>query len=257
MRRGGFVLCALLALAACAPARPTLPTGTGTPFAEFDAAYTQAVEQCRSARSVLAELGLSGRAGGTRLRGRISAGLVAPDSIRLEGVAFGRPIFILAGSGGRATLLLVREDRVVRDEPPAAIVEALTGVSLGPSDLVPVIAGCGLGAGTASNGRTFNNEWAAVDTGDTTTYLRRIDGSWRIGAVVRRDLQVLYSDFARGLPSAVHLRTGAVADITLRISQLEMNTTIEPVAFGVNVPPDALPLTLDELRRAGPLGEKK
>jgi hypothetical protein len=257
MRSRGFVVCALLALAACTPPRPSLPTGTGTPFSGFEAAYDEGVKDCRSARSVLAELGLSGRAGSTKLRGRINAGIVAPDSIRLEGIAFGRPIFILAGRDGRATLLLTRENRVVRDEPPAAIVEALTGVPLGPADLVSVVAGCGLGAAAPSAGRTFNDQWAAVDAGETTTYLRRVDGLWRVGAAVRRDLQVVYADYSRGTATAVYVRTGSVADIRLGISQLEVNSTIGRDAFDVNVPPDAEPLTLDELRRAGPLGEKK
>ena len=251
----GLACGAVLLLAACAPAPPVLPSGSGSPFAGFAAAYDEAVQECRSARSVLAELGLSGRAGETRLRGRINAGLSAPSNIRLEGVAFGRPIFILAGRDGRATLLMVRENQVVRDAPPEAIVEALTGVPLTPSELVAAVAGCGLGTGTSSNGRTFNEEWAAADVGGGVTYLRRVEGRWRVGAAVRDDVRVLYGDFTRGLPATVHVKTGSIADITLRVSQLEINTTIDDKAFEVDVPPDALPLTLEQLRRAGPLGE--
>jgi hypothetical protein len=254
-RFGCGMALALLLLAGCAPARPTLPSGSGSPFPEFAAAYDEAVAECRVARSVLAELGLSGRAGGTKLRGRINAGISEPANIRLEAVALGRPIFILAGSDGRATLLLVREDRVVRDAPPEAIVEALTGVALKPSELLSAVAGCGLGVDAPSNGRTFNEEWAAVDTAGGLTYLRRVEGRWRVGAAVRGDVQVLYADFASGLPSTVHVRTGSVADIALRLSQLEINTPIDPKAFEVNVPQDAVPLTLEELRRSGPLGE--
>lgn len=248
-------LVALLLASGCAPARPSLPSGTESPFPEFASAYSEAVAECRVARSVLAELGLSGRAGGTKLRGRISAGITEPSSIRLEAVALGRPVFILAGRDGRATLLLVREDRVVTDAPPEAIVEALTGVALTPPELLAAVAGCGLGAGDPSNGRTFNDEWAAVETPGGLTYLRRIEGRWRVGAVVRGPMQVLYADFVSGLPSTVHVRTGTVADITLRLSQVEINTPIDDRAFEVNVPDDALPLTLEELRRSGPLGE--
>ena len=257
MRRlSGLFVCALVTVSACAPARPTLPAGAGSPFPAFETAYEEAVKDCRSARTVLAEFGLSGRAGGTKLRGRINAGIATPADIRLEGVAFGRPIFILAARNGQATLLLTREDRVVRDAPPEAIVEALTGVALTPGDLVAVVAGCGLGAGTPSNGRAFNEEWAAVDAGGGTTYLRRVDGRWRVGGAVRNQLQVLYSDFKNGVTSAVHIRTGSIADITLRMSQLEINTTIDAKAFEVEIPRDALAMTIEELRRSGPLGEK-
>jgi len=249
--------CGVLAMvSACAPARPVLPSGTGAPLPGFEAVYAEAVQECRSARTVLAELGLSGRAGDTKLRGRINAGLAAPSDIRLEAVAFGNAVFILAARGGQATLLLPRENRVVRNEPPEAIVEALTGVALTPAELLAAVAGCGLGAGTPSNGRTFNDEWAAVDVGEGVTYLRRVEGRWRVGGAVRGPLTVLYADFASGLPATVHIRTGAVADVTLRISQLEINTGVDARAFEVVVPPDAIPLTVEELRRAGPLGDR-
>jgi hypothetical protein len=254
--RSLLALCvSALCVSACTPPRPTLPTGAGAPFAAFEAAYDEAVAGCRSARSLLAELGLSGRSGGERLRGRINAGIAAPSQIRLEGVAFGRPIFVLASRDGAATLLLVRENRVVRDASPEAIIEALTGVALTPSELLAIVAGCGLGAATPSSGRSFGEEWAAVDADGSVTYLRRVEGRWRVGAAVRGDLQVLYSDFGEGRASTVHLKAGSIADLRLGVSQLEINTTIDPKAFEVNVPPEAAPLSIEELRRAGPLGE--
>jgi hypothetical protein len=256
MRRRALAGCCVLAvLSGCAPSRPTLPSGPGSAFPGFEAAYEEAVQECRPARSVLAELGLSGRAGDTRLRGRINAGLAAPDSLRLEGVAFGSPIFILAARRGEATLLLVREDRVVRGAPQA-IVEALTGVALTPAELLAAVAGCGLGAGVPASGRIFGSDWAAVDAGGGLAYLRRIGGRWRVAAAVRGELTILYADFASGLPATVHLRAGNVADITLRVSQLEINTSIDAKAFEVDVPPGAQPLTIEELRRSGPLGER-
>jgi hypothetical protein len=35
---------------------------------------------------------------------------------------------------------------------------------------------------------------------------------------------------------------------------VEVNQPIDPAAFAIDIPTDAVPLTLDELRRAGPLG---
>lgn len=245
------------ATAACAPTRPTLPSGGGSPFPEFATAYDEAVKECRGARSVVAELGLSGRAGSTKLRGRVSAGLSAPSDIRLEGVAFGRPVFFLVGRGNDATLLLPRDDRVVRNAPPEAIIEALTGVALTPAELRSAVAGCGLGAAEPANGRLFSGDWAAVDAGGAATYLRKVDGRWRVTAAVRDPLTLVYADFASGLPSTLHVRTGTVADITLRVSQLEINTPIDARAFELEIPGDALPLSIEELRTAGPLGERK
>lgn len=274
MRRHAVALALWVPLAVaagCARPRPALPTGSGTPFPGSETAYEAAVEECSGARTVLAELGLSGRAGDTRLRGRISAGFAAPSEVRLEGIAFGRPVFLLVARRGEATLLLPRDDRVVRGAAPEAIIEALAGVALTPAELRAAVAGCALGAARPSNGRRFSDDWAAVDTGGETTYLRRIDGRWRVAAAVRGGLTLQYADFVEGRPSIILLRAtnpGAarsyspppaadvVADITLRVSQLEVDTPIDPRAFELDVPASADPLSIEELRRAGPLGER-
>ena len=74
MRRRSLAAAGLLALVvACGPpARPSLPTGTGTLFDGFATAYDQAVQECGAVQTITAELALSGRAGDTKLRGRIS-----------------------------------------------------------------------------------------------------------------------------------------------------------------------------------------
>ena len=67
-----------------------------------------------------------------------------------------------------------------------------------------------------------------------------------------------YDEFASGRPGAVRLTaTGPNAtgtDLTLRLSQVEINVPLDAAVFEVDVPADATPLTLDELRRSGPLG---
>jgi len=161
--------------------------------------------------------------------------------------------------GERTTLVLPRDARVLRDAAPAAIVEALAGVALGPADLRALVAGCGLGAATPTAGRSYPDGWMAVDAGDTTTYLRQIEGRWRMGAATRGPLTIDYADFAGGRAATIHVRTmpspgGTAADLTLRVSQLEINVPLEAAAFAYEVPADWAPLTLDELRRAGPLG---
>jgi len=66
-----------------------------------------------------------------KLRGRIDAGFAAPDRARLEGVPpFGKKVFILVANEGKGTLVLPRDERVLRDAPPDQIVEALAGVPI-------------------------------------------------------------------------------------------------------------------------------
>ena len=256
MKRTLLALAVAAATACGAPKRPALPTGDGTPFAGFAAAYEQAVQECRAVTAITAQLALSGRAGGTKLRGRINVGLAAPADIVLEGIApFGRPVFVLAGRDGEATLLLPRDERVLRGASPSAIVEALAGVPLGPEELRAAVAGCGLGTGVPSGGRGFGDNWASVDVPGGAVFLQRLDGRWRVAGATRDAVTVQYADFAGGRASTVFVKT-AVADLAMRISQVEIDVPIDPRAFELEIPRTAVPITLDELRRAGPLGER-
>jgi hypothetical protein len=252
-----------LLLVSCGPPRISLPSGAGSPFPDATAVYADATRDCRAAQTLSASLSLSGRAGSTKLSARIDAGFAAPSRLRLEGyprIAFGgRPFFVLVASGSDATLVLTRDNRVLRGAAPSAIIEALTGVALTPDEMRSLMAGCAFGPGEPGDGRSFERDWASVQTGPVTVFLRRIDNQWRIGGARRGSLQVEYSEFAGSRPTSLRLHTASSAgvvpaDLSIRMSQVEMNTTLENNVFSVDVPTDAVPLTLEELRRAGPLG---
>ena len=184
--------------------------------------------------------------------------------MRLTGVPpfGGRPVFVLTASDTGATLVLPRDGRVLRDEPAARIVEALAGVPLGAVELRAAVTGCGLSGATAPEaGQTYASGWATVKLSDATAYLRRVEGAWRLLAAARGGVTVYYTDFAGGRPATVRVRAGAAgdaaaADITLRASQVEVNVPLTDRAFSADVPEGATPMTLDELRDAGPLGQR-
>jgi hypothetical protein len=257
---------AIAILAACgARPRVTLPTGAGTPFPEFNNAFTEATAECRAIKKLSATIRLSGRAGRTKLAARIDTGFAVPAQIRLEGyprVSFGgKPFFVLVARGAEATLVMPRDARVLRGAAPAAIVEALAGVALGPDDLRAIVAGCGLQSADPSSGRSFANGWAAIDAGETSVLLRQMEGRWRVAGATRGPLSVAYGDFAGGKAATVQVTTPAGdgragADLVLRLSELEIDPPLDDRVFEVEVPADATPLTLEELRRAGPLGEQ-
>lgn len=252
-------MAAVAAVGGCAPKPPLLPAGTGTPFPEFASAYAQATSSCRGVKTITLSMAMSGTAGTTKLRGRIDAGFDAPARARLEGIApFGKPVFILVATGARGTLVLPREDRVLRDAAPDEIVEALAGVRLGPDALRTVVSGCGVSSAAPSGGKAFPNGWTAISIPDGTVYLRRPAGAWEVAAAVRGPLTVIYSDYAAGRPSTIRLRAESQgrlsADLTLRVSDVDINTTLDPRTFEVDLPARPILLTLDELRRAGPLG---
>jgi hypothetical protein len=268
MRRiilSSIVLACLAPVAACAPRPIVLPSGPGEAFPEFRAAFEAATRECAGVRTWSAEMGIAGRAGRAKFRGRAFAGLARPGALRLEGLApFGQPAFILVAREGRATLLLPRDRRVLHHDSAAAIVEALTGVAIGPDEMRQVVTGCVSESGPVG-GRSFGGRWHAVDLADASTlFLRPADGAWRIEAGLRAGLTVEYGRFAGLRPERVRLRGApaqagpqdATADLTLTISQVEINVTLDAAVFTVEVPSDAVPLTLQELRDAGPLGVK-
>jgi len=205
-----------------------------------------------------AELALSGRAGGRRLRGRAIAGFERPGAMRLEGVApFGPPAFILAARGPMATLLLPRDNRVLRGARAEEILGALTGVALSPADLQAILTGCLTATPGVTGGRLHQNGWASIDLGSgATLYLQREGNGWQRRAGRRPGWQIEYPAWEGEFPQTVRLQSLASdldVDLAAEISQLETNIALDAAAFTVSVPPGALELTLDELREAGPL----
>jgi hypothetical protein len=244
---------------ACGPRAVSFPTGHGTPFPEFASAYEQATAACRAAKTVTVSMALSGRAGRTKLRGRIDAGFAPPGKMRLEGRApFGRPVFVLTADDDRATLVLPRDERVLTHTPPDQIVEALAGVSLAPDTLRTIVSGCALTADPPTAGESFAGGWTAVVQGHVTTYLRSTATGWQLAGATGDGLTVSYSDYDRDRPAAIRLLAGSgdasAVDLTLRLSEFESNVPLDPAVFRAQIPAHAIPMTLDELRQAGPLG---
>jgi hypothetical protein len=242
-----------------------LPAGATVPFPEFATAFAEATADCASVKTLSASINLSGRTGATKISARIDAGFRAPAEVRLEGyprISFGgKPFFVLVSSGAGTTLVMPRDGRVLRGAPPGSIVEALAGVALSPADLRAVAAGCGLESGSPVSGRSYPNGWAALDAGDTSVFVRQQAGRWRVAGATRGGLTVTYPDPQNAAAARVVLITSAVggrraADLTLRLSNIEVNPSLGDRVFEEDVPRDASPISLEELRRAGPLGDQ-
>jgi outer membrane biogenesis lipoprotein LolB len=263
-----LLIVASAAMSACAAKRFEPPTGAGQPLPEFTRIFEEATKACRDVRSLTAEAGLSGRLAGQRLRGRLHMGLADQNSLRLELVApFGPPGFILVAQGGEGTLLLPRDNAVVKAAPATELIDALAGLSLSPDELRAVATGCVAPAAKPTGGQQYPNGLAAIALeGDAMAYIdTRGSGSSgassgasaaapRIVAARRPGLFIEYGKPMNGLPRLIRLRSDSRADLTLDLAQVDLNVTLEPAAFKVDVPADARPLTLEELRKNGPLG---
>ena len=249
------------------------PTTGGEPLADAAAILQQATASCRDVRTLTAEAGLSGRANGERVRGRVHLGIAPDGALRLEGIApFGQPAFILAARGGTGTLFLPRDRAVLRDASTSEIVETLAGVALTPDDLKAILTGCVTPDLTAREGTRYANDIVSIATADgSTLYLRhtgRRTGTgngtgtgggdhYTIAAGQRGDLTIEFGDAAQGRRPRVRLRRGGArpTDLSLELTQVDTNATVPAEAFQIEVPPDTRTVTLDDLRRGAPLAK--
>jgi hypothetical protein len=245
-------------LEACAARGFTIPTDPGSAFPDFAQVHAQVSAACAGVRTLTAELRLSGRAGDEPLRGRVVAGFARPASMRLEAPApFGAPVFILVARDNAATLLRPRESLILRNAAPAAILGAVTGVSLAPADLQAILTGCIVPAPKPIAGRVHANGLAAIDLdGNATIYLRRAGDRWELRAARRDGWQIEYPAFQGSFPQAVRLRStspGVTVDLTAAVSQIETNVELDAAAFTLEERGDERPLSIEELRSSGPL----
>ena len=239
-----------------------LPAGPGAPAADAADALEQATAVCSGIRTLTAEVAAGGNVGGQRFRARLSVGVAAPASARLEAVApFGPPIFILVATDDDATLLLPREERVLQHGRPAEVLDAVAGVPLSASDLHAVLTGCAP-AVQQPEGRELGADWRVVtDSAGDALYLHRAGGAqpWQLVAVIRRAWRVDYRDHLNGLPRTMRITSvaggrdaGAAFDLQLALSQVDTNVPLGADVFRVEIPRTAQPITLDELRHARP-----
>ena len=271
LRRGLLLVLALGAAACATSATIRLPEGPWVPDPLAAEALQSAVANCQGVRTLTAELAVRGTSGQARIRGRVLAGFERGGSLRLEAPApFGAPIFILVSRANRATLLLPRDRRVLRDAPVEDVLGAITGLARSSDDVLALVSGC-LSAGLtpAGQGQSNRDGWAKVAlAGGITAFLARDGAAWRLAAG-QRDAgpegaawSVSYGGFASGFPGVVTIRQepargrSAATALTFQVSQLEANVPIDARAFDVVVPSDAQPLTLEELRQSGPLADR-
>lgn len=262
-QRALLLLLLAAGVAACGPKRIVLPSDPGTPLPEYASIFNDATAGCRGIRSLTAEVSLSGRANGERLGGTLLAGFRKPESMRLEFRArvFGTPVFILAANPSGATLLMQRDNQVVREPKAEDILGALTGISLSPADLLAILTGCVVPEPQATGGRSHQGGWASIELGNrATVYLQRAGTRWRLRAARRGDWQVEYLEWpdAAPLPTKVQLVTTqpVMVDLRATLAQTESNVDLPDSTFTIAVPAKAETISLDDIRRAGPLREQ-
>jgi hypothetical protein len=255
---------------------PKLAPGQGLPAPDGLEALAQATSHCANLQGLTAEIAVSGSLGGRRVRGRLLGGFSGP-SVRLEAVApFGQPFFIFVSTGDAATLLLPRDDRVLEHAPPDRVLDALTGLPLGPRELTETLTACverdqqltAISAG--DQWRVITSSSPSSGSGAREIYLHRTTSSepWRIVAVTRNPgighrsagadhssgWRAEYRYAASDVPSEIRLVSvdSRRFDVRLTLSQVDTRAAVSPEAFRVSIPASARPITIEDLRANGP-----
>jgi len=258
----GVIVAALgsAAIDGCAHPPFVAPTGSGAPAPDAASAWTEALSACRSLKSLSSELRISGRVANQKLRATVFAGVTADEQIRLEMPApFGRPVFVLAGTNDRSTL--VTRDNHVLIARADQIIEALTGLPFGPRALLAVLSGCGSVVDSTFRDARRYDTVLAVDTSAGHVFLRQTNARWRVIAADVQDLMVAYErrddEWPRQLRiSSAPSRTPSM-DLSVSQGQIEPNANIAASAFTLAAPAGATEITIQDLRAAGPLGERR
>jgi hypothetical protein len=145
------------------------------------------------------------------------------------------------------------------------VLEAVAGVPLDAAGLRTALTGCVV-APDADRAKQFGADWRVVPDGPDELYLHRDSAGWRVVTAVHHspsagsaraggDWRAEYRDFQNGLPRSIRFVSSDPKrfDLRLALSQVDLNATLADDVFRVQVPRDANPITLEELRQQGPL----
>ena len=248
---------------ACAPAirvaLPDVSRGTTDPLGQGTVASLAAA--CAPMVTMTANVGVSGRVGRQRVRGSLQVGLSRPGRVRIDAVApFGAPIFVLASDGRTTTLVLPREQAVVRGATVAELLDALIQVPLTADDLASVMLACPRASVDSDQSRLLpGGDVSAADAGGVTSFARVAPAPRLLGMLFpvsgQRARQIAIA-FAPGGPGRrqidVEVGAPAAAQLRMTLSDVESGAMLGDEAFVAVVPPGTRGMSLDELRRISP-----
>lgn len=195
MTQRALLMALALATASCGTPLMKLPAlpAAAPPAADESAIMAEATRECRGVRTLTAEVAASGKVNGQRLRARLTVGVESPASARIEAMApFGAPLFIFVAINDDATVLMPRDDRVLRHGSPDRVLDAAAGVPLDAADLRTLLTGCvpdQVEGALVSAGDDWRVLRAARNGRSDDIYLHREPShAWQlVAAVERRD----------------------------------------------------------------------
>jgi hypothetical protein len=249
-----LVVCVLAS--GCAHATFVVPADPGDPAPDAASAWAAASAGCADVQAFVTGARASGKVGSQRVWPvSLEVAVTASDSIYIGATVAGNSLFVLAGTGNRATLWLRHDQRVVT-ATPAAILEAVVGVALTPRQLLGILTGCVTQTATA-DGAVRHKDLISMRTAEGRVYLTQVAGQWQVRAATTDAFVVEFTRRDGRQPDDVWIRSSGAGSLAsslhLTISDGEVNATIPPAVFQLPAAAgSAAPMTLEDLRAAGP-----
>ena len=228
------------------------PSGPGRPAPAAAEAWQAATASCRTIETYSALVALSGRAPRFPTL-TVTVAFSSKGDAYLQAQHSGTPLFLLAGTRTRASLWLRDDNRLVT-EPLEDIVDALVGARLGAEDLLAFLSGCPLRAPAVTEASQIG-DLLAISTTDGRAYLDRVGTTYRVRAAETKGLVLDYGKPAAGWPRDLTIATSdRRVHLRFRPEQVETNAVLPVAMFAMPAAANqASPMTLEELRAAGPL----
>lgn len=224
------------------------PGGAGVPATDGPAVLAEATKHCGAVATFQAAMRLSGR-GLPNLN--VQSGVTNGGQLLLQVGATAAPDIWLAGTADHATLLLREDNRVVRARADE-IVDALVGARLGPEQFLAMLTGC-LARDRSITAATAHEATRRITTPDATLFLQHMNGAWRIVAGAVGSTRVDYRPVTSSFPTRIRVRTtlaeGREIGFTLDVQESIPDKPIADKTFTLEVPNDAQPMSVDELRQ--------
>lgn len=198
-------------------------------------------------QTLSATLTVSGRADGARLpHVRVLTGLTAKGQVLLDAPN----VFLMAGTKDGASLLLRRDNRLVK-APAAEIVEVLLGVRLEPVEWLALMTGCVTPTPTFRNAQRVGSS-LVVEIDGGRVFLDSRSGEWHPSFASAYGLNVNYRAFDGRQPIAWRASTPAGqspdAAFAIEAADVRVNQAIPDAAFTITNADSATPMTIEELR---------
>lgn len=236
---------------ACAGGRFVRPSGVAAPFPDGVDIWTVLSRECRTVAAMRAELRVSGRVAGQRFPTLTTGVVVDAGRLAIAATAGARSVFHLAGDRDRVVLLNYMDATTTRG-PADDVVEALVGLRLEPARLLSILSGCAAPEPDVTAANRVG-AYGRLRTSDTTIYLREHEDGWRLAAAEFGDVVVDYRRIESGMPAEVEVRRGGDVELRLRVIEFDRNPELPESVFSLRVPESFVEVSVDQLRRDGPL----